>query len=119
MEAAERALQSYRAKNNLAAIGETQNVVLQKMSSLGTAVVRATLDQIDAKSLIDKIEEYQRTHRNLLEIPQILGSGQVSVLNNQLTQPALQADDARGALPARSIPRSSRTNSRSRRPGGC
>lgn len=85
VEAAESALQGYRAKNNLAAIGETQNVVLQKMSSLGTAVVRATLDQIDAKSLIDKIEEYQRGRRNLLEIPQILASGQVSVLNNTLT----------------------------------
>jgi capsular exopolysaccharide synthesis family protein len=84
VESAERALQTYRAKNNLAAIGETQNVVLQKMSSLGTAVVRATLDQIDAKSLIDKIEEYQRNHRNLLEIPQILSSGQVTSLNNAL-----------------------------------
>ena len=84
VEAAENALQAYRAKNNLAAIGETQNVVLQKMSSLGTAVVKATLDQIDAKSLIDKIEEYQRTNRNLLEIPQVLNSGQVSILNNTL-----------------------------------
>ncbi|WP_438481993.1 GumC family protein [Oleiharenicola lentus] len=84
VEAAENALQVYRAKHNLAAIGETQNVVLQKMASLGTAVVRATLDQIDAKSLIDKIDEYQRTDRNLLEIPAILASGQVSNLNNSL-----------------------------------
>jgi len=84
VDAAENAMQSYRAKNNLAAIGETQNVVLRQMSSLGTAVVQATLDQIDAKSLIDKVEEYQRSHRNLLEIPQILSSGQVSALNNSL-----------------------------------
>lgn len=86
VETAENTLQAYRAKNNLAAIGETQNVVLQKMSSLGTAVVRATLDQIDAKSLLDKIEEYQRTGRDLLEIPQVLASGQVSKLNNTLVQ---------------------------------
>ena len=84
VETAEKELQQYRAKNNLAAIGETQNVVFQKMSSLGTAVVRATLDQIDARSLLDKIEDYQRHHRNLLEIPQILGSGQVGSLNNML-----------------------------------
>ncbi len=82
--AAEQALQAYRAKHNLAAIGETQNVVLQKMSSLGTAVVRATLEQIDAKSLLDKIEEYQRSNRDLLEIPQILASGQVNGLSNTL-----------------------------------
>ncbi|MBC7365569.1 MAG: polysaccharide biosynthesis tyrosine autokinase [Undibacterium sp.] len=86
VEAAENALQTYRAKHNLAAIGETQNVVLQKMSSLGTAVVRATLDQIDAKSLIDKIGEYLRGGRNLLEIPQILSAGQVSSLNSSLNQ---------------------------------
>lgn len=81
---AENALQAYRAKHNLAAIGETQNVVLQKMASLGTALVKAQLDQIDAKSLIEKIEEYQRGSRDLLEIPQILASGSVSRLHTTL-----------------------------------
>jgi capsular exopolysaccharide synthesis family protein len=89
VEAAEAAMQSYRAKNNLAAMGETQNVVLQKVASLGSALVRAQLDEIDAKSLIDKIEEFQRTKRDLLEIPQIISSGQVSSLNN--THRALQS----------------------------
>lgn len=85
VEAAEASLQAYRAKHNLAAIGETQNVVVQKMSSLGTAVVGVTVNQISAKSLLDKIAEFQRDGRNLLEIPEILGSGQVSGLNNALT----------------------------------
>lgn len=84
VEAAENALQLYRAKNNLAAIGETQNVVLQKMASLGTALVKAQLDQIDAKSVIEKIEEYQRDGRDLLEIPQIRASGSVGELNTAL-----------------------------------
>ncbi|MBC8038980.1 MAG: polysaccharide biosynthesis tyrosine autokinase [Opitutaceae bacterium] len=84
VEAAENSLQLYRAKNNLAAIGETQNVVLQKMASLGTALVKAQLDQIDAKSLIEKIEEYQRDGRDLLEIPQIRASGSVGELNTTL-----------------------------------
>jgi capsular exopolysaccharide synthesis family protein len=84
LETAENALQNFRAKNNLAAIGETQNVVVQKMASLGKAVVQATLDQIDAKSLIDKVEEFRRNGRDLLEMPQILSSGQVSILNNSL-----------------------------------
>ncbi|MBC8011574.1 MAG: polysaccharide biosynthesis tyrosine autokinase [Burkholderiales bacterium] len=84
VEAAETALQLYRAKHNLAAIGETQNVVLQKMSSLGTALVTAQLDQIDTKSLIEKIEEYQRDSRDLLEIPQILASGSVGTLHTSL-----------------------------------
>ncbi|AHF92584.1 sugar tyrosine-protein kinase [Opitutaceae bacterium TAV5] len=103
VEAAEKALQNYREKNNLAAIGETQNVVLQKMSSLGTAVVAATLDQIDAKSLIDKIEEYQAGNRDLLEITQIRTSGQVADLNNSLisllTQRTLLAEHYLGEHP--------------------
>ncbi|MEO6876185.1 MAG: polysaccharide biosynthesis tyrosine autokinase [Opitutaceae bacterium] len=81
---AETTLQNYRSANNLAAIGESQNIILQKMASLGTALVHAQLDQIDARSLLDKITEYQRTKRNLLEIPKILASGQVSPLNNSL-----------------------------------
>lgn len=84
VEAAETALQLYRAKHNLAAIGETQNVVLQKMASLGTALVAAQLDQIDARSLLEKIEEYQRDSRDLLEIPQILASGSVGSLHASL-----------------------------------
>ena len=80
VEAAEGALQDYRTKHNLAAIGETQNVVLQKIASLGTVLIRAQIDQIEAKSVIDKIEEYQRTHRDLQEIAQISSSGQVSPL---------------------------------------
>ncbi len=84
VEAAENAQQSYRVKHNLAAIGENQNVVVQKMQALGSALVKAQIDQIDAKSLIDKVDEYQHNHRNLLEIPQILSSGQVSSLSNNI-----------------------------------
>lgn len=81
VEAAETALQSYRAKNNLAAMGETQSVILQRVASLGGALVRAQLDQIDARSLMDKIEEFRVKSRDLLEIPQIVSAGQVSSLN--------------------------------------
>jgi len=78
VESAESALQAYRARHNLAAIGESQSVVLQRMASLGTALVQAQLDQIDAKSLIDKIVQFQRDNRDLTEIPQILQSGAVA-----------------------------------------
>jgi capsular exopolysaccharide synthesis family protein len=84
VEAAESALQTYRARHNLAAIGENQNVILQKMGSLGTALVQAQLDQIEARSLLDKIHEYRAAGRDLLEIPQVLGSGGVSDLRQAL-----------------------------------
>lgn len=84
VEAAETALQLFRARHNLAAIGETQNVVLQKMSSLGTALVQAQLEQINTRSLLEKIAEYQRGSRDLLELPQIGASGSVSALQTSL-----------------------------------
>lgn len=90
VEQAQTRLQDFRAKNNLATLGESQNVIVQKVQSLGNALVKAEIEQLEAKNLIDKIDEYTRTNRNLTEIPQILGSGQVSTfattLNNLKTQ---------------------------------
>jgi len=97
VESAETALQAYRAKNNLAAMGETQSVILQRVASLGGALVRAQLDQIDARSLMDKIEEFRVKGRDLLEIPQIASADQVSSLNTTrrglLSQRTLLAQD--------------------------
>jgi polysaccharide biosynthesis transport protein len=84
VELAQNSLQAFRAKNNLAALGESQNVVLQKMNLLGSTLVKAEQEQLEAKSLIDKIDEYKRTNRDLLEIPQIMAFGQVAELNKGL-----------------------------------
>jgi succinoglycan biosynthesis transport protein ExoP len=90
VELAQAQLQDYRAKNNLAALGESQNIVLQRLQSLGNVLVKADVDQIDAKNLIDKVDEYKKTGRNLLEIPQILGSGMVDSFARQLKDLASQ-----------------------------
>ncbi|HEX2853363.1 MAG TPA: polysaccharide biosynthesis tyrosine autokinase [Opitutaceae bacterium] len=97
VEQAQARLQDFREKNNLATLGESQNVVVQKVQSLGNSLVRAEIEQLEAKNLIDKIDEYVRTNRNLTEIPQILGSGQVSTfaaaLNNLKTERIMMDQD--------------------------
>ncbi len=84
VEAVESSLQAYRAKHNIASIGETQNVILQKVGTVGTALVQAQMEQVEMRSVLDKVDQYRRDHRDLLDIPQIIGFGQVSALRTQL-----------------------------------
>ncbi|HEX2101104.1 MAG TPA: polysaccharide biosynthesis tyrosine autokinase, partial [Candidatus Synoicihabitans sp.] len=78
VEAAETALQAFRARHSMASLGETKDVTLQKVNSLGSAIVAAQLQQIETKSLLDKVAEYQKANRDLTEIPQIGGAGPVA-----------------------------------------
>lgn len=86
VEAVEASLQEYRTKHNIASLGENQNVVLQKVGTVGTALVQAQMEQVEMRSVLDKIDEYRRDKRDLIEIPQIAGFGQVSALRNHLAQ---------------------------------
>ncbi|MES2695364.1 MAG: polysaccharide biosynthesis tyrosine autokinase [Verrucomicrobiota bacterium] len=97
VEVAEKALQAYRAKYSTASLGETKDVTLQKMASLGSALVTAQLEQLQAKSLMDKIREYQKSSRNLLLIGAIASSPHVKGPQDALA--VLQSQ--RGALEQR------------------
>lgn len=81
---AENALQDYRTKHNLAALGETQNVILQKLSSVGTTVVKAQMDQIELKTIIDNIQRLQADGRPLTDLPAILGAPQVAQIKSNI-----------------------------------
>lgn len=84
VEAAEASLQDFREKHNVASLGENQNVILQKVGTVGTALVQAQMEQVEMRSVLDKIEEYRRADRDLLEIPAISTYGQVSSLRSRL-----------------------------------
>jgi capsular exopolysaccharide synthesis family protein len=78
VEAAENAMQAYRAKNNIAILGQTQSVVLQKVSSVGNELVKAQMEQVETHSLLEKIEDYQARGKDLLEIAAVISYGQVA-----------------------------------------
>lgn len=86
VEATENALQAYRAKHNMASLGETKDVTLQKMSSLGNAVVQAELALIEVRSILEKISTYQRDGKDLTELPQINTAPQVAATLATLDQ---------------------------------
>lgn len=84
VEIAETALQAFRSKNNLAALGENQNIVISKLTSLGNAVIAAEMEQVQLQSALDKVAEYQSNGRDLTEIPLILANGQVAQAKSSL-----------------------------------
>lgn len=86
VEAVESSLQEFRARHNIASLGENQSVVLQKVGTVGTALVRAQMEQVEMRSVLDKIDEYRTEKKDLLEIPQIAGFGQVSGLRARLAE---------------------------------
>jgi capsular exopolysaccharide synthesis family protein len=101
VEAAEAALQAFRAKYSMATLGETKDVTVQKLASLGEASVTAQLVQIQNKALIDKIAEYQQKGRDLMEIAPIGGSLEVTGAKARLATLASQ----RQSLDQRYLPR--------------
>jgi capsular exopolysaccharide synthesis family protein len=92
LQAAEDSMQSYRTTHNIAVLGQTQNVVLQKVPSLGAAIVSAQMQEIELRSTMDKIAEFRDKGKDLLQIPQIKGFGQVSALAERLSELRAQRD---------------------------
>ncbi|MBK8475396.1 MAG: hypothetical protein IPL39_03575 [Opitutaceae bacterium] len=78
VEEAERHLQQYRAKYNMAALGENQNVVLKKVGSLGESLVAGQINQVSLQAQLDKVETYLREQRDLQEVSFINSFGSIA-----------------------------------------
>jgi polysaccharide biosynthesis transport protein len=84
MEAVERQKQDFRAKHNMAALGENKGIVQQKVAMLGNSLADAELQQTNLRTLIESIEDYQKNGKNLLEIAAIAGYGNVSGMKERI-----------------------------------
>ncbi len=83
VESVERAMQDYRARHNMAALGEATSIVRQKVGLLGNDLARAELDQTNLLTLIQLIQDYRQRGQSLYEISAIIGFGNVSPLKTQ------------------------------------
>lgn len=86
VEEAERNLQQYRAKYNMAALGENQNVVLKKVGSLGESLVQAQLNYVNLQAQLDKVETYLREGRDLEEVNFINSFGRIATTRTQIDE---------------------------------
>jgi polysaccharide biosynthesis transport protein len=84
VEAVERAMQEYRAKHNMAALGENKAVVQQKVAMLGNSLAQAEVEQVNLRTLIESIEDFENKKGNLLEISTIASYGNVTSLKNEI-----------------------------------
>src|SRR2546421_2621293 len=65
VEAAEKQIQAFRKKYNMAAMGEDKNVLLQKIGSLGGNVVGAALEQTNLKTVLQTVDEYRKNNKDI------------------------------------------------------
>ncbi len=84
LEALEREKQAFREKNNMAAVGENQGVVQQKLTMLGSSLAEQELIQTNLRTILASIETYQKEGRNLFEISQIATFGSVPGLKERV-----------------------------------
>ena len=84
MEAVERQKQEFRARHNMASLGENKGVVQQKVSMLGSQLAEAEIRQTNLRTLLQSIEDYQKDGRNLLEIAEIASFGNVTEMKNRI-----------------------------------
>jgi polysaccharide biosynthesis transport protein len=86
LEAATRAMQEFREKNNMASIGESKGVIAQKVASLGQSLVTAELEQTNLRSSLETIKRAKEAGQDLLEIPQIASYGSIANLRAELEE---------------------------------
>lgn len=83
LEAATKNIQDYRSKYNLAKLGDDQNVVYQRATTLDGQLIAAEIDRIDLSTKFEKVKQYKENEFNLLELPDIGNFGTIPALETQ------------------------------------
>jgi capsular exopolysaccharide synthesis family protein len=86
LEESEQALQAYREKTGAMAIEDRQNIVVQRLADLNTAVTRARTDRIEKESVNNQIAKIQNDSAALDTFPAILNNTFIQQLKSQLNE---------------------------------
>ncbi len=92
LEAAQRNIQDYRTKYNLAKLGDDQNVIYQRATTLDGQLIAAEIDRIDLSTKFEKVKQYKEGGLNLLELPEIGDYGNIPGLETQKENLIQEAD---------------------------
>ncbi len=84
VEEAERDLQRYRADHNVASLQDNQNVIQQRVNSMGGAVISAQVDRLNVETRLNKVDEFRENGRDLTEIGYIQQYGSIPALLREL-----------------------------------
>ena len=92
LEAAQRNIQEYRTKYNLAKLGDDKNVIYQRATTLDGQLIAAEIDRIDLSTKFEKVKQYKEGGLNLLELPEIGDYGNIPGLETQKENLIQEAD---------------------------
>jgi uncharacterized protein involved in exopolysaccharide biosynthesis len=84
VEQAEKDLQDYRARFNLASLADNQNVILQRVRTVGSSLIEAELARISLDSHLEKVTKIRTAGGNLLDVDFIAGFGNIPSLQQQI-----------------------------------
>jgi succinoglycan biosynthesis transport protein ExoP len=85
VEAAEQALQGYREQHDAVSLEDRQNIVVQKLTEVSSAVTRAKTDRITKETLFNQLIALQSDPAKLDTFPAILQNPLIQQLKSQLT----------------------------------
>lgn len=74
VEATEAALQNYRENNNALSLADRQNIVVQKLSDLNSALTAAKTNRLQKQNLHNQLVEIERSSQPLDSFPAILSN---------------------------------------------
>lgn len=92
VEDSERALQTYREQHDALSLQDGQNIVVQKLAELNTAVTRAKTNRIEKETQYRELVDAQRDPSTLDAFPTILANPFIQQLKGELS--GLQRDYA-------------------------
>jgi capsular exopolysaccharide synthesis family protein len=84
-EASEARLEQYMQDNHVVSLDKDMNIVSDRLKAVDAALTADKLSLINLQDLAQQVEDYQRNHRDLLEISYIAQHGSVPRLRSQLS----------------------------------
>jgi capsular exopolysaccharide synthesis family protein len=84
LEESESAVQQYREHNGAVSLQERQNIVVQKLGDLNTAVTKAKTERIEKEALYRQLESISRDPSSLDTLPAVLTNAFIQQLKAQL-----------------------------------
>ena len=88
-EEKEQRLQEYKKQHNLISLDDSLNFITDRLKSVNAARTTAHLDRLNLEVYANQVEEFNKAHRDLLEISYIGNHGTIPGLKAQLAE-ALQ-----------------------------
>lgn len=92
LEDSERLLQEYRQKHHVVSLEENQNIIVQRLKDVSSAVTSARVERLGTEARLNQVEKFQREGRDLLEISFISRFGSIPHLLQELDQLSAQRE---------------------------